>query len=192
MNLIDEYHQQLDDRDDLEFNEYRWFEYKERDTLEILDKLKEKIAIQLPKVLEDIFTNEGAFYHPFFGDVWQTLQLYSAIELINRPLGILDVINEEWGGRQDFLDKFNKEESQKINSENIVFGYRYKDDNCHDYLFFNKIGYFDHLEFDQDNLIKAELQLRLISENPNTELSFDNLIKYQLKLIIDGEGLYID
>ncbi|MCP5159199.1 MAG: hypothetical protein H6975_07215 [Gammaproteobacteria bacterium] len=185
MKQIDEFQEFLAKFKDEDIVEQHGFSFKHPDTQDVIERLKNRISIPIPIDLENLLLTEGAFYHLYFADLWQTLQLYSAEELLNnRPLGLLEVIDYEWGGRPELQDWFTEDAASRLNNENIVFGYRYEDDNVHDYFFFNSLGCFDHLYFDQDSMESARLKLYTLSQGPGSRISLDELLKNQLDILI--------
>lgn len=190
MKLIDDFNDEIQ-RLQEEIADNHRFEYKEKDLPDNIKALQQKINIQIPGDLENLLIRDGAFYHQNFGDVWQTLEIYSAVEMLSNTAGLLDFIEYAWGGRDDLLAHFNSDEQQQLNLECIVVGYRYVDDNVHDYLYFSKPGHFGHLLFDQDSQKTAISELRAILRNNGTRYSFDELIRQQLNEIVEGAELSI-
>lgn len=150
-------------------NEYvdeRKLLFKPVDSVLSIEALRRRLPISIPDELVAMWMNTGAFESAFFADCWQTICVFSARELVVIPCGLIDFIDHIWGGRPEFVEYFNSEETQAFNERCVVFGYRYIDDNVHTYFYFDRTGKFGCLHFDQDDGSSWEPGIRnLLNDN---------------------------
>jgi hypothetical protein len=109
--------------------------------------------------------------------------VYSARDLATLPCGLIDFIDHTWGGRPEFKECLTRSEIQTINKRCIAFGYRYEDDNVHDYLYFDGDGNFGSLFFDQDDRKSWEPCIRDILSESAHVTSLEALLQDQFEII---------
>ena len=185
MKPIDEFHAFLDKHDPDLTRAYR-FEFKKPDGAEAIAALEKKLGFAVPTALRSLWTTKGALHSVWFGDSWQTLTMDTAAEMAEHPVGLLQFIDHAWGGRPELAAWLPGDATAKINADYIVFGYRYEDDNVHDYFFFDRRGAFGHLHFDQDDMSDARAAVRAMAQTPPAGESFDELLGDQLATIRQG------
>lgn len=182
MKLVDDFHAFLDKHDADLVRGYR-LSFKEPDSAEAIAALEKKIGFAVPAELRAMWTTKGALHSPWFADAWQTLTIDSAAEMAAHPVGLLPFIDHAWGGRPELAAWLPADAAAKINAEYVVFGYRYVDDNVHDYFFFDRRGRFFHLPFDQDDMSEARTKVRELAKAAPAGSSFDELLRDQLAAI---------
>lgn len=179
MKPIDDFHAFLDKFDPDLTRAYR-FEWKKPDAPEAIAALEKKLGFAVPRELRTMWTTKGALHSIWFADSWQTLTMDTAAEMAEHPVGLLQFIDHAWGGRPELAAWLPAEAAAKINAEYIVFGYRYEDDNVHDYYYFDRGGRFGHLPFDQDDMTGARAIVQQLAQAPPAGESFDELLGEQL------------
>jgi hypothetical protein len=179
MKILDEFAQFLARFDDEDLQQEYQIEFSTPDSPDDIARLTQRIGMPVPESHGNLLLTSGVFHHAHFGDTWQTLRLYSAKEMLDRQCGVVDAIKEIWGGRPELDAALTAEQIAKLNAEYVVFGYRYVDDNVHDYLFFDRRGGFYHLLFDQDDTADAEDTLRALAGQASASVSLEALLKTQ-------------
>lgn len=179
MKRIDEFHAFLDQYDPDLTRGYR-FEWKTPDAPEAITALEKKLGFAVPPELRALWTTKGALHSVWFGDSWQTLTMDTAAEMAEHPVGLLQFIDHAWGGRPELAAWLPADAAAKLNAEYIVFGYRYVDDNVHDYFFFDRQGRFGNLPFDQDDMTGARDIVRGMAKAAPAGESLDKLLGDQL------------
>lgn len=155
-------------------------------TVADLSILDTGLPIPCPDDLKQLLTTSGAFASDSFGDVWNTIKIYSCQELGNRSVGLVDFINDEWGGRPEILEHLSPKEISSLNTDFVVFGYRYIDDDTHDYLYFDRSGRFHHLYFNQDAAQENITVLKKIQHQSTESVSLASLISKQFSEMLAG------
>jgi hypothetical protein len=153
------------------------------DDVAVVTDLQTKIGFSLPSELRDLYLKEGAIRTNEFGDVWQTLSLYSANSMLKKPCGLCAHIDWVWGGRPELSDEFTAIQIKQLDADYIVFGSRYEDDNVHDYFFFDRLGRIDNLRLDQDDMTHAFEKLASLLAGSSRNLSLEELLSEQLTLM---------
>lgn len=183
MKIIDEFNEKLKALVEEEHFDWQRVVFAMPETEESIAQLKEKVF--LPEELTAFLLKYGAFESNGFADAWQTVQLFSVQELINRPLGIIEFIDYYWGGRPEFADHFSSDQIATLNQQYKVFGLKYVDDNVHDYWFFDQKGKFGNLTFDQDDCEYAMKILKELLISSSLTLSLEELLNAQLESILE-------
>ena len=155
------------------------FEFRPRDTPQSLRALAGHLGFPVPMSLAALLTETGAFHNPEFADVWQTIELYSTAELLQRPTGLVAAIEHDWGDRPELRWWFGAAARSRIDGQTAVFGMRYEDDDVHDYLYFDSRGRFDHVYFDQDSPESARAKLESILKGKEPGLGLADLLDAQ-------------
>lgn len=183
MEIVNQFNEKLKALVDEDTFESQYVVFSDPDNEETLAQLKEKAAI--PESLAAFLLQYGACKSNWFGDAWQTVQLFSAQELLDMPLEIIDFIDYYWGGRPEFVEYFSAEEIAQLNQQYKVFGLRYIDDNVHDYWVFDQYGKFGNLTFDQDDCEYAMDMLKELLISSNFMLSLEELLIAQFESILE-------
>lgn len=182
MKLVDDFHAFLDKHDEDLVRGYR-LSFKAPDSAEAITALEKKLGFAVPAELRAMWTTKGALHSTWFADAWQTLTIDSAAEMAAHPVGLLPFIDHAWGGRPELAAWLPADAAAKLNADYVVFGYRYVDDNVHDYYFFDRRGRFFHLPFDQDDMTAARDQVREMAKAAPAGSSLDELLRDQLTTI---------
>ncbi|OPZ90690.1 MAG: hypothetical protein BWY75_00628 [bacterium ADurb.Bin425] len=103
---------------------------------------------RLPDQLRDFALNYGVFGIGTFESKLAILEHWDE-EQIAKP-GLVNFIDYCWGGRPEFEEFYKPQHIEHIDQNFFAFGVRYIDDNCHEYLFFDKEGNFGTIFMDQD------------------------------------------
>jgi hypothetical protein len=181
--MIDNFHTFIARFDDEDLTAEYQIVFEAPDPAADVARLAQRIGMPVAQSYADLLSTKGAFRHAHYGDTWQTLRLYSAQEMLDCRNGLVDFIDDIWGGRPEFEDALTSASIAKLNAEYIVFGYRYQDDNVHDYLFFDRHGGFHHLQFDQDDTTEAEEMLNKLTQQTVAGISFEALLNAQFDII---------
>jgi hypothetical protein len=184
MKALDDFNLFLDGVADPLVATHHRFEHKPADAEAALEAVARRAGMPLPPALAHLLATEGAFHNPWFGDVWQTLRLDSAAELLERRTGLATFIDDVWAGRPELHEWFGAEALSQIDAQTFVFGFRYEDDNVHDYLYFDRRGRFDHLYFDQDSPRVARSHLTSILREPGPGVTLEELLASQLEIMM--------
>lgn len=101
--------------------------------------------------------------------------------------GLVDFIDYCWGGRPEFEAAYRQQQLQHVNQNFIAFAVRYIDDNCHEYLFFDREGNFDSIALDQDSFeyFQDSFDSLLTSTKVPTPQSFCQVLSQQISGIIE-------
>ncbi len=105
-------------------------------------------GFRLPDQLRDFALNYGVFGIGTFETKLAILEHWDE-EQIAKP-GLVNFIDYCWGGRPEFEEFYKPQHIEHIDQNFFAFGVRYIDDNCHEYLFFDKEGNFGTIFMDQD------------------------------------------
>jgi hypothetical protein len=146
--------------------------------------LEEKAGVPVPAELARLYRETGAFRDKFFGDDWQTIYLFSPAELAGQPLGLASFIDFVWGGRPELVQWLSSEQRHRLDTSYAVFGYRYENDNVHDYLYFDAGGGFGHFHFNQDSSSRMGEALRALAQNGGGGMSLELLLTKQFEIIL--------
>lgn len=181
MKIVEEFGKFVASIDDEDLQEEYKIVFSEPDSPDDIAQLVERIGMPVPESYATLLRTDGAFHHVHCGDIWQTIRLHSAKEMLDRPNGLVDFIKDIWGGRPELDDALTPESIAKLNAEYVVFGYRYVDDNVHDYFFFDRGGGFHHLLFDQDDTSDAEEALHALADQAGEGIALEALLKPQFE-----------
>jgi hypothetical protein len=190
-SLIENFHDQVADLDDEEKCAEFLLVLNEKFTEEQILTLEKKIDCPFPEDLRVMLQSEGVLAHQCFADMWNTLELDSFEQLINKNFGLIDYIRDAWGGRKEFDAPQNQayctaENQAYLNSHYFVFGYRYVDDNVHIYFYFDREGAFGTFEFDQDMLDGIGAALESLADGNGGDMSLEELLTEQLDEIVES------
>lgn len=105
--------------------------------------------VGLPLELRDFAFANGVFAIGTFETKLAVLEHWDE-EQIAKP-GLVNFIDYCWGGRPEFEEFYKPQHIEHIDQYFFAFGVRYIDDNCHEYLFFDKEGNFGAIYMDQDS-----------------------------------------
>jgi hypothetical protein len=183
MKMIDDFHKFIARLDDEDLAAEYQIVFVAPDPAADVARLAQRIGMPVAQSYADLLSTKGAFHHAHYGDTWQTLRFYSAQEMLDCRNGLVDFIDDIWSGRPELEDALTSASIAKLNAEYIVFGYRYQDDNVHDYLFFDRHGDFHHLLFDQDDTTEAEKMLNKLAQQTVAGISFEALLNAQFDSI---------
>ena len=184
MQMIDKFNEKLKQIVDEE--QVTWYQLScaPPDSHENIIALQAKI--NLPNELADFLSQSGALKSYAFADTWQTVQLFSANQLLEMQTGLVEFIDDYWGGRPEFAAFFSTEQIKQLNEKYHVFGLTYIDDNGHNYFFFDQQGKFGHLPFDQDDCEPTMTTLNRLLISSNLELSLEELLQTQLDAMLNA------
>jgi hypothetical protein len=151
--------------------------FSEMDDEDDIVALEHAIQATLPDELKGLYLTNGAFNHDCFADAWNTIDIYSVERLLrqlNNPnnkvsqypfgMGLVAFMDALWDGRKEFVGRISDKVRGTINSNFFVFGYRYVDDNVHDYLYFDRLGAYGNFLFDQDKAGHNIRRLEMLAE----------------------------
>lgn len=189
MKQIDDFHDSLQEclEDEADIETYT-FSLKPADSKTVIDGIESQSGFALPEGLKTLLTTDGAFHHEAFGMAWNVIRLYSAQEIYDRlsHFGLVSFIDNEWGGRPEINRIFAEEETQKLNDQFLVWGYRYVDDNEHDYYVIDRAGQVMHVLFNQDDWEDVETNLRALLDGTAEQYDFEEFVEEQLELVLEG------
>lgn len=181
MKVVEDFKKFIASIDDEDLQEEYEIVFSAPDSPEDMAQVVQRIGMPVPESYATLLRSSGAFHHVHCGDTWQTIRLHSAKEMLDTRNGLIDFIKYIWGGRPELDDALTPESIAKLNAEYVVFGYRYVDDNVHDYFFFDRRGGFHQLLFDQDDTGDAEEALHALGEQSATGFTFEALLATQFE-----------
>ncbi len=158
--------------------------FAQPDNADDIARFEDLIGTPLPPALRDLYLEGGAFAHVHFANAWQTLRIDPVrSHLASLPLesGLVAFIHSTWGGREELAESLDDFYVETVNANYTVFGWRYIDDNVHDYLYFDRNGLFGNFRFDQDEASHNLCRLRNLAEIlPEGDLDRDARLAYVL------------
>lgn len=120
------------------------------ESMEIIAQTEHRIGRQLPAELRDVFVNFGCFFHRLDIDGFY-------LGYFNRPTcppicgGLVEMIDCNWGWNESREEEsFSFESIAQMNARYISFGHWEVDENSYEHFYFDELGHFGALKFDQD------------------------------------------
>jgi hypothetical protein len=183
MKAMRAFNQFLEELDNEEASEDFQLRHVAADDAAAVAAIETKIGFSLPKELRELYLKNGAIRTADYGDVWQTLKLDSANEMLEQHCGLCAHIDWVWGGRPELAEELTANQIKQLDTDYIVFGSRYEDDNVHDYFFFDRLGRMDDLRLDQDDMSHAFEKFELLLAGTSRNLLLEELLAEQLALM---------
>ena len=183
MKAMQTFNQFLEELDNEEASDDFQLRHVAQDDAVDVAAVETKIGFGLLTELRELYLKNGAIRTAEYGDVWQTLKLDSANEMLEQHCGLCAHIDWVWGGRPELPDELTASQIKQLDADYIVFGSRYEDDNVHDYFFFDRLGRMDNLRLDQDDMSYAFEKFELLLAGSPRSLSLEELLVEQLALI---------
>ncbi len=180
-NRLDEFNAYLDEIDDEDIVDGLRIEFSGVFNDATIESLSAIYAASLPEEFLKFLSAVGPAVSESMGDTWNTLDIFAHERFHQRRNGLLEYIDQLWGGRPEIADTFSQDQIEALNTQYAVIGWCYIDDNVHEYLFFDREGGFHRLLFDQDDPNDALQWLRTSLLQPVVGSPFDAMLKAVLE-----------
>lgn len=153
-----------------------------RESEAALQEAERAVGTAVPTALRDFYTKYGPFAIRDTGywDAlsWGSVRIYGSGSWKSPAYlrGLVDAVNELWGGRTEFGNSFEPSEIASLNAGWVCFGHYLHNDDSHTFLVFDRSGQFARIFYDQDNWGDFQQALKSLLAGASPTGNFDALI----------------
>ncbi len=169
---------------------YRFYKisFKEKETKERIAEFEKKYNCTIPQSLKSLYLGNGTF--SVKDGLWNSINIYSNQEnhySLPNIGGLVEMIDQLWGGRPEFEENFSVEEIGYLNKNYFVFGHYFHDDNVYSHFYFDRDGNFEDVMYDQDDFGSAyDFFFKPLLTKSLANKTFDELISSKIDKVIEN------
>jgi hypothetical protein len=153
---------------------------------ECVQAAEDRANVSIPLPLRECLMKHGPFRVNEEAD-WGSFRIYSSEKYDTASIisGLVDAIDDLWGGRPEFKKSFSEDEIQFLNDNYFCFGHYKIDDNAFTHLFFDRSGNFGDLYYHQDDWGDAKRLFRGLLQTSSANSTLDAEIVFCVNEVID-------
>ncbi|MBX3698307.1 MAG: SMI1/KNR4 family protein [Dokdonella sp.] len=184
MSFVERFNESLDAAPFVDEDLRDWYriESKGPSPLSDVGALEARLGFAVPGDLRTFLLEQGGFETRGFIDAWNSFKVFSAREISSHGGGLIESIEDQWGGRPEFAENLSADTIAAVNRDVVLWGIRCIDDNTYVYYYFDRAGHIGDLYLDQDDMKGTLIELkRIASGQPGSTKSLDQLLTDELK-----------
>lgn len=171
-----------------EYQDFYKICFSKKESKERIMGFEKKYNCIIPQSLKLLYENYGVF--SVNDGIWRSITLFSNQEShysLPNIGGLMEMIDQLWGGRPEFEEFFSAEEIEYLNQNYFVFGHYYHDDNVYSHFYFDREGNFEDVRYDQDDFGSAyDFFFKPLLTKSLANKTFDEVISFHIDKVIES------